>query len=231
MSKRKSPASANQQHRNRNITVAVVALIGAVMLCSGIVVGGGVWLFNQATDVIPTASDAGPAWAPDSAELTVAVSPVMAPVFVELVAEFNAQNQQTPDGQTMQVTATVAEPEQMVAAALDNPPFQAMSPDSSLWLDRLEQRWATQTDGVQADSQIPIGQRRVSEQTRYAVSPIVIAAWESVARALGWPDKAIGWEDIQRQATRDENFKWNHPSTNTAAGFWRRSPSSMPAPG
>ena len=42
MSKRKSPTSANQQGRNRNITVAVVALIGAVMLCSGIVVGGGI---------------------------------------------------------------------------------------------------------------------------------------------------------------------------------------------
>ena len=52
------------------------------------------------------------------------------------------------------------------------------------------------------ESQIPIGQRRMAEQTRYAVSPIVIAAWESVARELGWPDKPIGWQDIQRQATQ-----------------------------
>ncbi len=219
MSKRKPPTNGNKQRRNTNIAVAIVALIAAVMICSGFVVGGGVWLFDQATDIIPTNGDAAPAWAPDSADLTVAVSPVMAPVFATLIAEFNAQNQKTPDGQTMQVTATVAEPERMVAAALDNPPFQAMSPDSSLWLDRLEQSWAAQADGAQTDSQIPIGQRRVSEQTRYAVSPIVIAAWESVARELGWPDKPIGWEDIQRQATRDENFKWNHPSTNSAAGL------------
>ena len=30
----------------------------------------------------------------------------------------------------------------MVEAALTSREFQAMSPDSSLWLDRLEQRWA-----------------------------------------------------------------------------------------
>ena len=32
-----------------------------------------------------------------------------------------------------------------------------------------------------------MGQSRVSEQVRYAVSPIVIAAWADVAEALGWP--------------------------------------------
>lgn len=217
MSKRRPPTSASARRRNTNIAVVIVVLIAATMICGGVFLGGGMWFFNRVVDTDPTA-DVTPVWAPDSAELTIAVSPVMAPVFAELVAEFNAQNQQTPDGQTMRVAATVAEPERMVAAALDNPPFQALSPDSSLWLDRLEQSWLAQSGG-QTESQIPIGQRRVSEQTRYAVSPIVIAAWESVARELGWPDRPIGWEDIQQQATRDENFKWNHPSTNSAAGL------------
>ncbi len=70
-----------------------------------------------------------------------------------------------------------------------------------------------------ADTQIPIGQSRVSAQTRYAVSPIVIAAWESVARELGWPDRPIGWQDIQRTATADPSFKWNHAATNNASGL------------
>jgi len=218
MSKRRPPTSASARRRNTSIAVVIVVLIAATMICGGVFLGGGVWFFNRVVDTGPTA-DVTPAWAPDSAELTVAVSPVMAPVLEQLVAEFNGQNRRTPDGQTMRVALTVANPEQMVAAALDNPPFQALSPDSSLWLDRLEQNWAAQTDGAQTGSQIPIGQRRVSEQTRYAVSPIVIAAWETVARQLGWPERAIGWEDIQRQATRDANFKWNHPSTNSAAGL------------
>lgn len=219
MSKRKPATSVTSQRRNRNIMIAIVALIAGVIICGGLAVRGGMWIFDQATVVIQSDAEATPSWSPDSAELTVAVSPVMAPVFATLADDFNAQNQKTPDGQTMRVTTIVAEPEQMVAAALGSPSFQAMSPDSSLWLDRLEQSWAAQAGGAQSDSQIPIGQRRVSEQKRYAVSPIVIAAWESVARELGWPDKAIGWEDIQRQATRDDNFKWNHPSTTTAAGL------------
>jgi Ca-activated chloride channel family protein len=54
---------------------------------------------------------------------------------------------------------------------------------------------------------------------RYATSPIVIAAWESVARDLGWPERPIGWQQIQRQATDDPNFKWNHSSTSHASGL------------
>jgi Ca-activated chloride channel family protein len=54
---------------------------------------------------------------------------------------------------------------------------------------------------------------------RYAVSPVVIAAWESVARELGWPDHAVGWQEIQRKAADDPNFKWSHPSTTNASGL------------
>jgi Ca-activated chloride channel family protein len=165
----------------------------------------------------------------------------MAPVFAQLVEQFNRQALATPDGKTMSVRTIVMEPEKMVSAALEPPEFQAMSPDSSLWLDRLEQAWtgraagqdaaqaggqgasgfasASQGDAAGSQAQIPIGQRRVAEQTRYAVSPIVIVAWESAARELGWPDRPIGWQDIQRQATENPDFKWNHPSTNTASGL------------
>jgi Ca-activated chloride channel family protein len=33
-------------------------------------------------------------------------------------------------------------------------------------------------------------------------SPVVIAIWENKARALGWPEKALGWEDVFNLATR-----------------------------
>ena len=73
---------------------------------------------------------------------------------------------------------------------------------------------------------MPVAQRRIAEQMRYAVSPIVMAAWEDVARELGWPDRPVGWQDVQRRATQDPNFKWSHPSTNTPAACspcWRSS--------
>jgi Ca-activated chloride channel family protein len=110
----------------------------------------------------------------------------------------------------------------MVDDSLEAPSFQALAPDSSLWLNQLERRWtALQGDAADAEGEavIPLGNRRTSTVVRYAASPVVIAAWEDVARELGWPEADIGWGDIQRKATEDPDFKWNHPSTNHASGL------------
>ena len=211
--------SEKELKRQRSLLIAVGALLLVLVGC--VAVSGAAAFFYARSTGTPdyTATATGPTWADDSAELTVAVSPVMAPVLAQLAADFNGQSLTTPDGQAMAVTVVPLAPEAMVSAALRQPPFQAMSPDSSLWLDRLEQEWAQRSDDEAADAQIPVGQSRVAEQVRYAVSPIVIAAWESAARDLGWPDEPVGWQDIQELATRDPDFKWNHPSTNSAAGL------------
>jgi Ca-activated chloride channel family protein len=219
MTKRKK--SSKDEQRTRALIFAGGAILFAMIMCVSVVGGGAFWFINSTSSRIADDSDFGPTrptWAADSAELQVAVSPVMAPVLADLAAQFNAQEQRTPDGRTMSVAISAMEPERMVDAALDAPPFQAVSPDSSLWLDRLEQRWAGRSV-VDTANQLPVGQARISQQVRYAVSPIVIAAWESAARDLGWPDNPVGWQTIQQQATADPNFKWNHPSTNTAAGL------------
>jgi Ca-activated chloride channel family protein len=46
-------------------------------------------------------------WESDSAVLTVAVSPVMAPVLSELANEFNEQERRAPDGKSLRVEVTV----------------------------------------------------------------------------------------------------------------------------
>jgi Ca-activated chloride channel family protein len=252
MSKRNRMADKNS---TRNFLIVLAVLMGSIFLCVGAILLGSFWftVFEGSGGEAERRTQPAPTWAADSAELTVAVSPVMAPVFTQLAEQFNTQGLRTPDGKTMTVNTVVYEPEKMVGEALGYPTFQAMSPDSSLWLDRLETDWTGRSTGqgaAQAEgsgtaagdesaaggfagesagdlapvapgdgSQIPIGGRRVAEQTRYAVSPIVIAAFESAARELGWPDEPIGWQDIQRQATADPNFKWNHPSTNNASGL------------
>jgi Ca-activated chloride channel family protein len=153
-----------------------------------------------------------------TAELTVAVSPGMAPTFNSLVEVFNAGARETPDGSLMLVRTITMVPEKMVESSLDYPAFQAVAPDSSIWLNQIDRQWA-EAHSQDEEGLMPIGNRRVSEPVRYATSPIVIAAWESVAYDLGWREQHISWQDIQRKATENPDFKWNHPSTGHASGL------------
>lgn len=221
MSNSSSRRSSKPQKRRAPLIIALVAVL--LFGCVGTVV------LNTVRTLIDafTGSGATPSpaeivtWEPDSAVLTVAVSPVMAPVMDELAAKFNAQGRRAPDGKSLKVETIPYDPEEMVRAAQSRPPFQAISPDSSLWLDRLEQQWRTNVAGDEAasDSAMPIAQRRIADQQRYAVSPIVLAAWEDVARRLGWPDRPVSWQDVQQRATQDPDFKWSHANTRHASGL------------
>jgi Ca-activated chloride channel family protein len=119
----------------------------------------------------------------------------------------------------MRVAVLPMKPEEMVNAALGQTPFQALSPDHSFWVDRLEQEWAARHGGAPTGEQLPVGEGRTSSPVRYAVSPIVIAAWEEVARDLGWPESPVGWGEVQQLAAENSAFKWSHPSTSDAAGL------------
>jgi Ca-activated chloride channel family protein len=221
MSNSSSRRTSSRQNRKAPWILAVVGVI--LFGCTGIVV------INTVRTIVDafTGSGATPApaevatWAPDSAVLTIAVSPVMAPVLSELAADFNEQGRRAPDGKNLKVEVIASDPEEIVRAALASPPFQAISPDSSLWLDRLEQQWAANAANAEqsSDSAMPIAQRRIASQQRYAVSPIVLAAWEDVARGLGWPDAPVSWQDVQQRATQDPDFKWSHANTKHASGL------------
>jgi Ca-activated chloride channel family protein len=216
---RSSRESAQRARRNRNIWIALGGLLIAMLVCSSSIISGGMWVMGLFNNGDEQTGPTTPSWTADSAELTIAVSPVMAPVMQEMASNFNSLDLRTADNKKMTVWILPVVPERMVDDSLGLPNYQAISPDSSLWLEEIEQRWAELLAENSGDTQIPIGQRRISEQTRYAVSPIVIAAWEEVARDLGWPTRAIGWQQIQAKATEDPNFKWNHSATNNASGL------------
>ncbi|MGQ9489199.1 MAG: VWA domain-containing protein [Anaerolineae bacterium] len=153
---------------------------------------------------------------PADATLVIAYSPEKAALIQELAAKFNAEKQRTPDRQLMQVRLVELTPEEMLNRVLaGEPEFQALTPDSSLWLDQLNRRWL-QTQAVTPGAIAP---RLTGEPVRYAISPIVIAAWEDVARGLGWPDRPVGWKTLQTRAQQDGNFRWSHPSTAYASGL------------
>ncbi len=88
-----------------------------MIICATSTFSGGMWLLgfigtNDQEDIV------GQAWSADSAELTVAVSPVMAPVFQEMANNFNSLDLRTPDDQKMTVWIVPVVPEKMVDDAL-----------------------------------------------------------------------------------------------------------------
>ncbi len=59
----------------------------------------------------------------------------------------------------------------------------------------------------------------VGETVRYAVSPVVIATWESLAREIGWPDRPLGWQDLLTRAQTGSQLPLEPPSTSSASGL------------
>ena len=121
---------------------------------------------------------------------------------------FNQKNLKSSTGQTLNVSIVPFDPDRMLDAALANE-YQAVTPDSSIWLDELDREYQGR-QGVDASL--------VGQTVRYAVTPVVIAMWRDKAQSLGWPTKPIGWSDLLAQAQSDRNFKWSHPSTTSASG-------------
>ena len=154
-------------------------------------------------------------WPANSAELTVAVSPSMADTLQEQADTFNRRNLRTPDGQRMGIRLVEMSPQEMVERSLGQPEFQAVAPDSSLWLRRIDRRWAE----LFPQEQGSLPARRVGESTRFALSPIVIALREKLARQLGWPRQMIGWKELHLRATAGADFNWRHPGTDNSVGL------------
>jgi Ca-activated chloride channel family protein len=182
--------------------VLFASLVAAVILLAVCMIGAAVLVRMSGQPA------QAPAPATGTATLTVACSPEKEALFTALVADFNRQNLRTPDRQPMRVEVIKLDPEAMIGAALDGK-VQAISPDSSIWLDQLDAAWRGKT---QSEAGL------VGETRRYATTPVVLAMWEDVAREMGYP-APIGWTDLLARAKSDPNFKWSHPSTTTASGL------------
>ena len=166
------------------------------------------WLVSAVIDRI-TGPDETPTPTMAEAGFTVAYSPEKEAAFTQLVDEFNRQGFSTPEGQAVQVEAVPLAPEAMLDAMIGgSAAFQAMTPDSSVWLEQLDTEWGEAQAGAMV----------VGETVRYAVSPVVIAAWESTARQMGWPEHPVSWQDLLSRAQSDPDFRWSHPSTSSASG-------------
>ena len=191
-SKAKQSRAEQQAARQRSQRITTIVM-GAVTLVSLLCICGLI------LTLLPLGSPASqtPSAQEDTrtATLTLASTPDKAELMRTLVDRFNAQQLRTDDRQPMQVQLVELTPDVMIEEALAGPTFQAMSPDSSIWLDQLDRRWSE----TQQVGQGAIAPSLVGEAVRFAISPVVIAAWENVARSLGWPDQSAGWQEIQQR--------------------------------
>jgi len=137
--------------------------------------------------------------------LTIAYSPEKEDLFLKLVVAFNRSR--PPD--TPPIRAVRFDMADIIDYALDGK-FEAISPDSSIWLSQIERMWQERNTGAS-----PL----VGPVTSYALSPVVIATWESTAREMGYPDAALGWQSLMNTAMDDPEFKWGHSSATAASGL------------
>jgi Ca-activated chloride channel family protein len=175
------------------------ARIGTILVAVVIVAIALFWRSSDSSEPTATPTTTGATTAPDGAvAVTMAYSPEKKPLLEPLVAQFNASGAEV-DGQKIFVTAEVvssgAATDGIVAGTLQP---VLWSPSSSLWGRLVNFR----TDSALAPDQNPSLVR----------TPLVIAMWEPLARALGWPDKELGWSDILREARSSQGWgAYGHP--------------------
>jgi len=144
---------------------------------------------------------------PPPEALTIAYSPEKEDLFLKLVIEFNLSRPPT----VPPVHPIRLEMADMLKDAVDGE-IAAMSPDSSIWLDTVDRMWQKRNPGAP-----PL----VGDTTRYAVSPIVIAMWQSKVAELAAaaPDEGLRGLDLLTLVLADPTFKWSHTSVKTASGL------------
>jgi Ca-activated chloride channel family protein len=158
----------------------------------------------------PASSSASSASAPPLASAPPPLKPAVALDVVfssekkewadEAIKAFNASAAKTSDGRTIQVKVTFTgsvEPIDAIVAGTSKP--HVFSPASSLVLPLLNDAWT----GAKGATSKPI----VGGSDALVLSPVVIAMWEPMAKALGWPAKKIGWADVAQLAKTPDAWK------------------------
>src|SRR4051794_4907131 len=174
------------------IALLAVAAVGLVAVLAGGSGGGD----EKKKD---SASRSAPAQAPGNAVVvSFAYSPEKEKLLVPLVREFNAQ-QTHVGGRPVFVRAqnvSSGDAEARIARGTYKP--VAWSPSSSLWGRLLN---------FEADRALT-----PDESPSLVRTPLVIAMWEPMARALGWPKKRLGFADVLKLADDPRGWAaYGHP--------------------
>ena len=120
-----------------------------------------------------------------------------------LVQQYNDARNQTSEGNTIVVEATAMGSIESVRGIIEGTIQPTVwSPASSVYVPVANSEWKkSHPDDLVTGSPNDL-----------VLSPVVIAMWRPMAQALGWPDKALGWEDIAQLAISEEGWSaYGHP--------------------
>jgi Ca-activated chloride channel family protein len=120
-----------------------------------------------------------------------------------LIQQFNDARNKTLDGKIIVVEATAIGSIEAVRGIIDGSLQPTVwSPASSVYIPVANAEWKNS----HADDLV------TGTPNDLVLSPVVIAMWRPMAQALGWPDTALGWEDIANLATSEEGWAaYGHP--------------------
>jgi Ca-activated chloride channel homolog len=120
-----------------------------------------------------------------------------------LIQQFNEARNQTSEGKTIVVEGTALGSIESVRGIIEGTLQPTVwSPASSVYIPVANSDWRKS----HADDLV------TGTPNDLVLSPVVIAMWRPMAQALGWPDKALGWEDIAQLATSEEGWSaYGHP--------------------
>ena len=120
-----------------------------------------------------------------------------------LIQQFNEARNKTSEGKIIVVEATAIGSIEAVRGIIDGSLQPTVwSPASSIYIPVANAEWKNS----HADDLV------TGTPNDLVLSPVVIAMWRPMAQALGWPDKALGWEDIANLATSEEGWSaYGHP--------------------
>ena len=114
-----------------------------------------------------------------------------------LVKQFNDAKNKTEEGLTIVVEATpmgsIESSREIVSQTLQP---TIWSPASSIYIPVTNAEWRKE----HAEDLV------TGSPNDLVLSPVVIAMWEPMAKALGWPDKALGWSDISEMSISEEGW-------------------------
>src|SRR5262245_33381026 len=169
----------------RSQLLIVVLAAAAVVIVAVISSGGG-------DDSSDGAASTGPRAPAGSLRVSFAYSPEKEKLLLPLIKRFNQQREQVGGKPVFIEGQNVSSGEAETKIANGRLQPVAWSPASSLWGRLLN---------FQAD-------RSLSPDDNPSIvrTPLVIAMWEPFARALGWPKKEIGFEQIIRLARSSQGF-------------------------
>lgn len=185
----------------RTLFILLIVGLVAIFAC-------GIFIWAVVRDRSPETSQVA-AKSTREAVLRIAHTPEKRELLEALASSYNETRPRLESGKRVRIELVELAADRIVEQSGDNT-YQAVSPDSSIWLDEIDRLWR-QEQGSEASL--------VGESTRYMVSPIVIAMWRDVAITLGYPERELGWKDLLDAANRDPSFKWSHPSPNSASGL------------